>query len=243
MARPAKDNKFEVVTHPRVFVFRTENEGKPETLLLSRSRSPEASLLDALGSTAAALGGNSAGTRQRSAGVWSAPLRTWVPLPETGSPGTEGDQVQGLRCHHHGGDLALQERAGESRKVRRTQAAHRSPVRLSAVLPQRDRYHADPGSRSHDPGWETQELRAHHSTQDLQVGRWSPAEGQQLTLSADEPINAPSSGSASRPSRSGTSGTGRRRCRRPSQRRCRTTRWPRRSGPTAPTGRVPTAGR
>ncbi|CAF90404.1 unnamed protein product, partial [Tetraodon nigroviridis] len=26
MARPTKDNKFEVVTHPRVFVFRTENE-------------------------------------------------------------------------------------------------------------------------------------------------------------------------------------------------------------------------
>lgn len=32
MARPTKDNKFEVVTHPRVFVFRTENEGNPETL-------------------------------------------------------------------------------------------------------------------------------------------------------------------------------------------------------------------
>lgn len=28
MARPAKDNKFEVVTHPRIFVFRTENEGE-----------------------------------------------------------------------------------------------------------------------------------------------------------------------------------------------------------------------
>lgn len=27
-ARPAKDNKFEVVTHPRVFVFRTDNEGE-----------------------------------------------------------------------------------------------------------------------------------------------------------------------------------------------------------------------
>ena len=28
MARPAKDNKFEVVTNQRIFVFRTENEGK-----------------------------------------------------------------------------------------------------------------------------------------------------------------------------------------------------------------------
>lgn len=28
MARPAKDNKFEIVTHPRIFVFRTENEGE-----------------------------------------------------------------------------------------------------------------------------------------------------------------------------------------------------------------------
>ncbi len=28
MARPAKDNKFEIVTSHRIFVFRTDNEGK-----------------------------------------------------------------------------------------------------------------------------------------------------------------------------------------------------------------------
>lgn len=28
IARPAKDNKFEIVTSQRIFVFRTDNEGK-----------------------------------------------------------------------------------------------------------------------------------------------------------------------------------------------------------------------
>ena len=31
MARPAKDNKFEIVTSHRIFVFRTDNEGKKHT--------------------------------------------------------------------------------------------------------------------------------------------------------------------------------------------------------------------
>lgn len=31
MARPAKDNKFEIVTSHRIFVFRTDNEGKHTT--------------------------------------------------------------------------------------------------------------------------------------------------------------------------------------------------------------------
>lgn len=34
MARPAKDNKFEVVTNPRVFVFRTEGEGEGPGVLM-----------------------------------------------------------------------------------------------------------------------------------------------------------------------------------------------------------------
>lgn len=110
MARPAKDNRFEVVTHPRIFVFKTENEGNPETGAGHVTpQLPVPSLLDVLRSPAAPLGDSSTGTHQRSAGVWAAPLWSWVTLSETGGPGTEGNQVQGLCCHHHGGDLALQE--------------------------------------------------------------------------------------------------------------------------------------
>ena len=38
MARPAKDNKFEIVTSQRIFVFRADNEGKNLHYSFFRSR-------------------------------------------------------------------------------------------------------------------------------------------------------------------------------------------------------------
>lgn len=60
-------------------------------------------------SAEAAVGRHAAGTRQGSAGVRSAALRSRIPLSETRSPRAEGDQIQSVRRHQHGADLALQE--------------------------------------------------------------------------------------------------------------------------------------
>lgn len=81
--------------------------------------------------------------------------------------------------------------------MRRTRTAHSSPVCLSPVFPQRNRDHADRGSRSNDPGRKTPELRAHHSSQDLQVGLLVPPPPLvSRRRSGAQPMKAPPSVSA-----------------------------------------------
>ena len=64
-------------------------------------------------SAEAALGRHAAGTRQRSAGVWSAVLWSRVALSETRCLRAQRDQIQSVRRHQHWADLALQEWTGE----------------------------------------------------------------------------------------------------------------------------------
>lgn len=144
MARPAKDNKFEVVTHPRIFVFRTENEGlfwcrhdlmfqhyqkchvtqlKLQQFAVLYFYWLELNFVDVL-SIATAMGWNITGTYQRSVSVWEAPFWSWVTLPEAGSPGTKGNQIQSLCCHNHGGDLAIQEWTGENIEMKKWGTQH-----------------------------------------------------------------------------------------------------------------------
>lgn len=48
MARPAKDNKFEIVTSQRIFVFRSDNEGGRKDTQMRRSRERRGWRQDAL---------------------------------------------------------------------------------------------------------------------------------------------------------------------------------------------------
>lgn len=93
MARPAKDNKFEVVTSQRIFVFRTDegDDGDGED-------DPDQDVKVIMKvmvscSVTTPLAGHAAATRPRPAGIWSATLWSWSPLPEARRPGAEGGQV------------------------------------------------------------------------------------------------------------------------------------------------------